>query len=517
MQTVSSPRALPAYADAPGGIPRVVRALLHLFFRRIEVTGLENVPRDRGGVLVAWHPNGLLDPALILAECPRPVVFGARHGLLRWPLLGPLLRRLGTVPIFRPQDTDGTLDPEARRQANRESLDRLAEAVVQGRFAALFPEGVSHDDSAPRCLRPGAARLFLRALELARRDDPVDRPPPVLLTVGLHYDRKHLFGSSVLIEFHAPLALSEALSGAPASGEDSVEAVERITGRLAAELDQVVQATDTWDTHHLIHRLRKVVRAERARRSETSPGPSSMEERVLGFARVRQAYEVRQGTHPGETRALRERVEEYDRDLGALGLDDHDLDGGGGAWEPLRALGLALGAVLVYLVLPPLLVLGYAVNVPVALGLGALARRLGGEKKDVATLKLLFGVVAFPVVWALVALLVVWGQLNLHDAYPEIPRAPWLAGMVTFALCSVGGWVGLAYLRVAAGLYRALRVRLTKARRRRAVARLLAARAALFADAMELASGLDLPGAVFADGRVARAASTSGADRGVEV
>lgn len=497
MHNRTVPPAALERAALPGGIPRVVRRLLHLFFRRIEVVGLENVPADRGGVLVAWHPNGLLDPALILAHCPGRVVFGARHGLFRWPLLGALLRRLGTVPIYRPQDTGGVLDPEARREANRRSLDRLAEAVAEGGLAALFPEGVSHDESSPRALRPGAARLLLRAWELSAAAGGSDAAGPALLTVGLHYDRKHLFGSSVLVEFHPPLRLCEELEGDSASEEGHRRAVDRITGELAAELDEVVQATDTWETHHLLHRLRRVFRAERARATEASPGPSSVEERVLGFARVRQAYESRRASHPVETAALRERVEAYDQELVALGLEDHELDRGeGGPLRPLRTLGLVLGAVLVYLVLPPLLVLGYVVNVPVALGLAALARRLGGEKKDVATLKLLFGVVAFPVTWTVVALLVAWGQINLHDAYPAIPRAPWLAGVVTFLLCSVGGWIGLAYLRVAAGLYRTLRVRLTKARRRRAVARLLVQRRRLYEAGMDLAHGLELPGTV---------------------
>src|SRR6185369_13268744 len=93
----------------------VVRLLVRLFFRRVEVAGVDNVP-IAGGILVAWHPNGMIDPGLILACFPRRVVFGARSGLFRWPLLGPLMRALGTVPIHRPDDA--TADEAARRAAN---------------------------------------------------------------------------------------------------------------------------------------------------------------------------------------------------------------------------------------------------------------------------------------------------------------------------------------------------------------------------------------------------------------
>ena len=55
-----------------------MRGILRLFFRDIAVEGREHVPAEGGGLLVAWHPNGIIDPGLMLAAFPREVVFGAR-------------------------------------------------------------------------------------------------------------------------------------------------------------------------------------------------------------------------------------------------------------------------------------------------------------------------------------------------------------------------------------------------------------------------------------------------------
>src|SRR5690349_2052492 len=115
-----------------------VRALLRVFFRRVEVSGREHVPERGGGLFVAFHPNGLIDPALIATSCPRPIAFGARHGLFSWPLLGQLLRAVGTVPIYRAADAGpaGAADDEhTRRERNRKSLDALASAVATGSLA----------------------------------------------------------------------------------------------------------------------------------------------------------------------------------------------------------------------------------------------------------------------------------------------------------------------------------------------------------------------------------------------
>ncbi|MCA9710216.1 MAG: 1-acyl-sn-glycerol-3-phosphate acyltransferase, partial [Myxococcales bacterium] len=122
---------MPAAAAYPW-IQLLLRAAVNLFFRRVEVAGLRNVPREGGGLVVSWHPNGLVDPGLILTQCPRPVVFGARHGLFSYPLLGALLREVGTVPIYRAMDVGGDASDQSRRLANRMSLEALAQRVAEG-------------------------------------------------------------------------------------------------------------------------------------------------------------------------------------------------------------------------------------------------------------------------------------------------------------------------------------------------------------------------------------------------
>ena len=50
------------------------RCLLRIFFRQVRVTGLQHIPATGGGLLVAWHPNALVDPGLIYTQFPRRIV-----------------------------------------------------------------------------------------------------------------------------------------------------------------------------------------------------------------------------------------------------------------------------------------------------------------------------------------------------------------------------------------------------------------------------------------------------------
>ena len=69
-------------------IRKFVRLGLRTFFRELEVNGIENVPTDKGGIVIAWHPNGMVDPALIFSTFPQQLMFGARHGLFEMAYVG---------------------------------------------------------------------------------------------------------------------------------------------------------------------------------------------------------------------------------------------------------------------------------------------------------------------------------------------------------------------------------------------------------------------------------------------
>lgn len=472
----------------------LLRLIVRAFFRRIVVTGADNVPREGGGVVVSWHPNGLVDPGLVLTQFPRPIVFGARHGIFKWPLLGTLMRSIGTVPIYRAADLPN-LAPAERAARNQQSLEALARAVAEGSFSALFPEGLSHDQPHLAPLKTGAARLYYQARSLQSEGET----PAVLLPIGLHYDDKDLFRSSAYVEIFPPMDLGD-LAWRP--GIEDEERVRGLTAEIERTLHDVVLATESWDLYRLMHRARKLVRAERAHRAGADPGRVAIEERVAGFARIRAGYLALLETHPEEVHELIRRVDEYDADLRALGLDDHELDRAPRLASPWLAALLLLQVAMVFLLLPPLLVVGLFVNAPAALVLLAISRAVSRHKKDEATVKLLVGALLFPLSWIAAGIVAAQSHMHLQAAYPALPDVPALSGMALGLLAALGGAAAVRYLRVARETARAVRVRLTRALQRRAIAHLRSERAELCDAVLALGEGLELPGAVLADGRV---------------
>ena len=484
----------------------LLRLLVRVFFKRVEVEGRWNVPDDRGGILVAWHPNGLIDPALILAQLPGRVVFGARHGLLRIPVLGGLMRALGTVPVYRAVDAPG--DEAGRRTANRASLDALAAKVADGSFAALFPEGISHDWPHLLELKSGAARLYYRARQLqaasAGGQGEASRVP-VLIPVGLHYDEKHVFRSRALVEFHPPLELPAELDVSPPEDEPDdpfYARARRLMMEIERALEQAVLPTETWELHQLMHRGRSLVRAERVARAGGDPGRASMTEKRLGFARFWAGHRALRASDPEAVESVLRDVGEYDADMRALGLDDPELDRDPRLGSVMLPVILAAQVVLVYLLLPPLLIVGYVANYPPGLLCGALAKRMAKASKDEASLKIIVGSIVFPLTWVLLGVLVAIGVIRIGGPFGALRGAPLAAGAATVALAAAGGVVVARYRRLARETMRALRVRRTRRVRIEEIERLREARSRLHDRIVELSTGLELPGEVAPDGRV---------------
>jgi hypothetical protein len=92
-------------------------------YYRVRLDGA-SVPRSGPVLLLANHPNTLLDPAFVLAVSHRPVRFLAKATLFQDRWLAWFVRDAGAIPVFRRQDDPTRMDanrgrsPPSRRLAS---------------------------------------------------------------------------------------------------------------------------------------------------------------------------------------------------------------------------------------------------------------------------------------------------------------------------------------------------------------------------------------------------------------
>ena len=154
----------------------VIRLLLRLFYRRVDVAGAERIPA-RGPLLVAAnHHNSIVDAMLIIGTFPRRITPLANAPLFRHPLIGLFLRTVRGLPVHRRKEAG---DDPAKNAA---LFAATTEALHHGEAILIFPEGVTQPEPALQPVRTGAARMLLAA-----EADP-GSPRVTLLPVGLVFD-----------------------------------------------------------------------------------------------------------------------------------------------------------------------------------------------------------------------------------------------------------------------------------------------------------------------------------------
>lgn len=208
-------RALRAAADVA----------LRWYYGDIVVQGAERVPSHGPLVIASNHPNALVDALLVVTTLRRRVRLTAKATLFEHPLLAPLLRAVGVVPLRRAKDERAARRAGGRSVARNEgSFRQVTEALVQGGAVLVFPEGISHDEPALAPLKTGAARMALAASEAGARGLR-------LLPLGLIFERKEEPRSRVLVRIGDPIDVDAWRARTP-SGD---------AGSLTADLDAALR------------------------------------------------------------------------------------------------------------------------------------------------------------------------------------------------------------------------------------------------------------------------------------
>jgi glycerol-3-phosphate O-acyltransferase / dihydroxyacetone phosphate acyltransferase len=429
----------------PGLIRALVRALLAVFYRRIDVVGLEHVPAGGPLIVTANHGNGLVDPMLLLAALPRRLRPLAKSGLFSHPVIAPFLRLAQALPVHRRQDTGGDTS------GNLETFRAVSDALGRGEAILIFPEGVSQPEPTLMTLRTGAARLLLEA-------EAAGAPPVTLLPVGLVvHEPGRLRAGGALVVIGAPVATADCVVQ---HRTDPVGAVRTLTDRLAGALRrQIVEAEDR-ETLRLLRLMERVWREE----SGTTRDPRS----TAWLQRASRAYRWLRQSAPAEVERFRREVEEYEVDLQRIGVTPETI---GRSYAPSVVLRYVAREILPVVFGMPLALVGMLLHaLPHQLvGLGI---RIARPEPDVeATYKIAAGVVVYPLFWALEAWLAarLWG--------------PQAAVILLLALVPTG-FFALAWQARFQDLARETRALLHFLARRGLHARLLARRGAL-ADELE--------------------------------
>jgi glycerol-3-phosphate O-acyltransferase / dihydroxyacetone phosphate acyltransferase len=389
---------------------RLVRWLAHVvcrIFYRIEYAG--DVPATGAVLLLANHPNALLDPAIVWATAGRDVRFLAKSTLFSGAF-GVVLNAAGAIPVYR------RLDEGVDTSKNAEMFKAVYSALANGQAICIFPEGISHSEGRLVPLRTGAARMALSAER--------DGTPVQLVAVGLNFLRKTAFRSRVTVLYGRPFSVSDLAGQANERTEErDASGVRLATERIAAHMRRLLVESDPEKDAAIVGRVERLYAAARGPAADPRERVARRQAIAAGIERLREA-------DPARYSELAMRLDRYDQRLRRFRLRDRHLD-----WDLSAATALRFVARegTIGLAVLPLAAAALALFwVPYQVT-GVIARRATATRDVAATAKVFVGAAVYAA-WLAIVSIAIWQTLSASTAVLAAVSLPFVAYAGLFAL-----------------------------------------------------------------------------------
>jgi 1-acyl-sn-glycerol-3-phosphate acyltransferase len=361
-------------------------------------------------LVIANHPNSLMDGLVVLKISGRRVRPLARAPLFEQPLLGHLLRGLSALPVYRPQDFPG------ETWKNDSTFKAAVEALGRHEAVLIFPEGLSHSETRIARMKTGAARLAFEAEEAADWGLGLRVVP-----VGLTYHRQHAFRGRVAAAVGRPIEIA---GWRKMRGRDEWGAVESLTAAMRGALEQVTLNLPTREDRHLLEVAESLYAAEKGLTRPRDREPLAPRlPRLQQFAHAMAWLCV---AEPERYERLARSIRTYHQKLSSLGVHEGELPDRFRMYNVLRYAVTQFSILLLALPIAALGTLAWYLpfkSPRVSLGIYRPAY------EAVASMKLATALLAFPTTYALWLAAAWWlgGLIGLIAAAIVLPLAGFVA------------------------------------------------------------------------------------------
>ena len=319
-------------------------------------------------VVVANHPNSLMDPLVLIKVLDRPTRPLAKAPLFDQKILGYILRAMGGLPVYRKQDFPGEM------RKNQGTFDAAVKSLQDGEAIQIYPEGLSHSEASLAPLRTGTARIAFQAEERMGWSSGLQ-----ILPVGLTYIRKSFFRGRVVALVGDPIPVA---NWKEAHASDEREAVRDLTERIRDGLEHVTLSAESPRERELIEVAERVYAREvglvKWRERET------LGERLPRLKLFARGAAWLRTEDPERYRRLAYRIRAYERAAGILGAGEAGV-------PPEYLLGATLRYALVeggiLLLEAPFAAVGILCWLPVYILSSPIVRRIRPQYEALSTFK----------------------------------------------------------------------------------------------------------------------------------
>ncbi len=447
------------------GVRVFFRSILSIFFRQVDIVGIDNIPTHGPIIFSGNHSNQFVDGITVLTTAQHRVGFLIAEKSYNHPVVGTFAKLAGAVPVTRPQDSARLMQGDiviTRRevqghgtafttqlapgdklrlkgQAEQYKVESIASdaALTLSENGPLPPPGPLPPTPYEKLGKVDQSRVYNAVFEHLKHGkcigifpeggshDRTDLLPlkvgialiafgmvdkynitVPIVPVGLNYFRGHRFRGRVVVEFGPPIRVPEELAELYKS--DRRQAYQNFLTMVEEGMRATLVTAPDYHALHLVYTARRLFQKD-----NWIPSPQEKMDLNRRFAEGYKMLMAKYGEQrPAPLAALEQRLNDYQKTLHRLGLRDYQVP----TLEQDDYLKLCYTIAHLFLVFTLAMMPSLVLNAPV----GVLARifssreqqkalaasRVKIEARDVVlSKKITLSIVLVPTLWIVYAVL----------------------------------------------------------------------------------------------------------------
>ncbi|HLN21435.1 MAG TPA: 1-acyl-sn-glycerol-3-phosphate acyltransferase [Bacteroidales bacterium] len=216
-----------------------------VFYRKVIVSGRENINPDNINIFAPNHQNALMDALAVLHTHKGQPVFLARSDIFKKQLIASILYFLKILPVYRIRDGFSTL------KGNDETFEKTIDVLRNKNGLVILPEGDHAGYRRLRQLKKGICRIAFQAEEASDFSLGIK-----IIPVGIEFTNYTRYRQVLTVVYGKPIEVSEYTNS---YRENPERAFNELRARLSDEIKKVMIHIESPDDYDAIDELRSII------------------------------------------------------------------------------------------------------------------------------------------------------------------------------------------------------------------------------------------------------------------
>lgn len=269
-------------------------------YRKAEVHGMDNLPKDGSLILSPNHCNTLMDALVMLRSYRGRMVFGARADMFRKPFIAKLMYFIRILPMVRQRDGFRSV------LQNNQTQEIIVETLENKVRFCLFPEGTHRTKHSLQTLGKGVSRIAFAADEKFGKEMPV-----YVVPVGIEYGDYFRYRSTCLVNYGHAINVTKFLEEGSFAGEP--QAIEALRQELSGRMENLITYIPDDEDYDSKWALTKMAAIYKSRKGYGQTG-TSLEKAMIKNREIAAEIEIAMAGQPEKMKELLERVGKFEEE-----------------------------------------------------------------------------------------------------------------------------------------------------------------------------------------------------------